>query len=123
MQPDERDAGYLWDMVSAAREVTSFTHGIAFEAYRHDRMRQRAVERAIEIVGEAARFISDAFKAAHPEIPWRPIIAQRHVLAHEYGEISQERIWRVATHYMPVLLSQLETLLPPLPPDMEGPPA
>jgi uncharacterized protein with HEPN domain len=56
-----------------------------------DRKTQLALERAIEIIGEAARRVSDSFKADHTEIPWRSIVAQRHVLAHEYGEIRQER--------------------------------
>ena len=83
-------------------------------------MRQRAVERAVKIIGEAAQQVSDDFRRAHPEIPWRPIIAQRHVLAHEYGEILQERIWRVATLHVPALIAQLEPLIPPLPPDLDA---
>ena len=83
-------------------------------------MRQRAVERAVEIIGEAARQVSDDFRRAHPAISWRPIIAQRHVLAHEYGEIMQERIWRVATTHVPALIAQLEPLIPPLPPELNA---
>jgi uncharacterized protein with HEPN domain len=70
----------------------------------------------VEVVGEAARKVSPEFQAAHPEIPWRPIIAQRHVLAHDYGEIDQEKIWRVANVHIPDLIVQLEPLIPPLPP-------
>jgi uncharacterized protein with HEPN domain len=115
MQPDERDAGYLWDMLEAAREVVQFTRGISFAAYVRERMRQRAVERAVEIIGEAARRVSSPFRAAHPEIPWRQIIAQRNVLAHEYGEVLQEKVWRVAVEHIPALVAQLEPLVPPIP--------
>lgn len=83
-------------------------------------MRQRAVERAIEIIGEAARRVSQDFQQAHAGIPWRSMIAQRNVLAHEYGEILQEHIWRVATQYIPVLTDQLAPLIPPLPDDPEA---
>ena len=78
-------------------------------------MRQLAVERSIEILGEAARKVSQAFQAAHPEIPWSRIIAQRHVLAHEYGNIDHERIWEVATVRVPQLIVQLVPLIPPPP--------
>jgi uncharacterized protein with HEPN domain len=74
-----------------------------------------AVERQIEIIGEAARGISDTFKAAHPQIPWRPIIAQRHRLAHEYGEIDDSLIWKVATVHVPALIPQIEPLTIPHP--------
>jgi hypothetical protein len=53
------------------------------------------------IIGEAARKVSMAFQEEHPEIPWRPIMEQRHVLAHEYGEIQQDRVWRVAATRVP----------------------
>jgi len=79
-------------------------------------MLQAAVERKIEIIGEAARNVSAAFQTQHEEIPWRGIIAQRNVLAHEYGEILIDRIWRVATEHVPDLIARLERLVPP-PPD------
>ena len=71
---------------------------------------------AVEIIGEAARLVSSAFKRNHSEIPWQQIVSQRNVLAHEYGEINQERIWLVATRRIPELIRQLEPLLPPAPP-------
>lgn len=64
------------------------------------------------MIGEAARKVSSDFEAAQPEIAWRPIVAQRHVLAHEYGEIVDERIWRVVKEHIPVLIEQLEPLVP-----------
>lgn len=117
MQPSTKDAACLWDMLEAARNVVAFTSGIGFEQYRIDPMRQRAVERVVEIIGEAARKVSQEFQQAHPEIPWKKIMAQRHVLAHEYGEIRQDRLWSVATTHVPELIGLLEPLLPPLPED------
>ncbi len=91
--------------------------GVTLDEYLTDRKLQMAVERAIEIIGEAARRISESFMTDHPEIPWRQIVTQRHVLAHEYGEIRQERLWLVATRDVPKLADQLAPLLPPRPPD------
>lgn len=70
--------------------------------------------RELSIFGSARR-VSDSLKADHAEIPWRQIVAQRHVIAHEYGEIKQERLWLVATRDVPTLVRQLEPLLPPRP--------
>lgn len=116
MPPDERDAAYLWDMLQAARCVVEFVRGRTAQQYLADEMLQSAVERKIEIIGEAARNVSDAFQSQHSEIPWRPIMAQRHVLAHDYGEIEQDRIWRVATIHVPELIKLLEPLVPAPPP-------
>lgn len=119
MRPEERDAAYLWDMLDAARLIEGFTTGVRFEQYMDDRKLQLAVERALEIIGEAARRVSEEFKDSHPEIPWRAIIAQRNVLAHEYGEIKQDRIWRVVLSHIPELISQVEPIIPPSPPEPE----
>lgn len=117
MQPEARDAAYLWDMLDAAREVVAFTRDTTFAAYLENRMLQYAIERAIEIIGEAANRISPAFHQAHPEVPWRKIVAQRNVLAHEYGDVDPALIWDLAQKHIPVLARQLEDLVPPKPPE------
>jgi len=118
MRPEDRDAGYLWDMLDAASTVADFMSGVRAADYLRDRKLQLAVERAIEIIGEAARRVSEPVKSAHPEIPWQQMVAQRNVLAHEYGEIKQERIWLVATVHIPDLVRLLKPLLPPLTDDV-----
>lgn len=115
MQPDKNDASYLWDMLDAAKAVREFVSGRRFYDYEGDRMLRGAVERHVEIIGEAANKVSRAFRAAHAEIPWQRIIAQRHVLAHEYGEIEHELLWKVATTHVPELIAKLEKLVPPSP--------
>jgi len=119
MRPDDRDAAWLWDMVESAKTIKKFTTGVSLAQYLDDKKLQLAIERAVEIIGEAGRRVSDNFRKAHPEIPWRAIIGQRNVLAHEYGEIKQERLWKVATEKIPELIVQLEPLIPP-PPKPKG---
>lgn len=116
MPPENRDAAYVWDMLDAARMIQEFTVGVSLEDYLLDRKLQLAVERAIEIIGEAARLVSPELKAQHMEILWRQMVAQRNVLAHDYGEIKQDRIWLVATKRIPELVAQLQPLLPPVDP-------
>jgi uncharacterized protein with HEPN domain len=112
MRPDTSDTSYLWDMLDAASAIRQFVAGKTFKDYTSDRLLRGAVERHIEIIGEAARNISVDFRDKHPEIPWTKIIAQRHVLAHEYGEIKHERIWVVATVYLIELINQIQPLVP-----------
>ncbi len=117
MRPEARDPGLLWDMLEAARRAVAFTRGIPLDAYLGDEMRRMAVERALEILGEAARLVSADFRAAHPEIPWRDLVGQRNVLTHAYGDVDDERLWRAATQDAPALVAALEPLVPPVPPD------
>lgn len=112
MRPDQKDAAYLWDILDAARTITGFIKDIPFTEYERDRKIQMAVERGLEIIGEAARLVSDGFKERHPDIPWRSIIAQRNVIAHEYGEIRQERIWELLKNHIPGLIEKIRPLVP-----------
>jgi uncharacterized protein with HEPN domain len=115
MRPDERDAAYIWDMLDSAKTLHSFIVGVSFHNYTRDKKLQLAVERALEIIGKAARRVSETCRHAHSEIPWQSIVAQRNVLAHEYGEIKQELIWKVVTVRIPELIGLLEKLVPPPP--------
>lgn len=115
MQPEAKDAAYLWDRLDAARAVQGFLISRTFSDYVGDRMLRGAVERHLEIIGEAANRLSPVFRQAHPEIPWQRIIAQRNVLAHDYGEIEHALVWRVATVHIPELIQRLEAIMPPLP--------
>jgi uncharacterized protein with HEPN domain len=112
MPLDERDKAYLWDMLDAALAVEEFVLGKAYQEYISNRMMRGAVERHIEIIGEAARRISEATRQAHPEIPWRAIVGQRNVLAHEYDEVLHEAIWAIATRRLPELIAALRKILP-----------
>jgi uncharacterized protein with HEPN domain len=112
MRPEDRDLAYLWDMREAAREVAEFVRGSDAVRFQSDKMMRRAVERQIEIIGEAARRVSAEFQEKHPEIPWKLIVGQRHVLAHDYGDVVVERIYRVAVDKIPELLRLLEPLIP-----------
>jgi uncharacterized protein with HEPN domain len=118
MRPDEMDAARLWDMLTYARDICDRTAGMTLAEYVADADRRLATERRLEIIGEAARNVSPSFRDAHPEIPWRSIIGLRNVLAHEYGELRQERIFRIVHNDVPALVRVLEPLVPP-PPEAE----
>lgn len=105
----------LWDMLDAARAVRSFLAGKTFYEYSTTRLLRNGVERNVEIIGEAASKVPDEFREQHPEIPWQKIVAQRHILIYEYGEIEDEMLWKVATASVPELIDLLEPLIPPLP--------
>jgi uncharacterized protein with HEPN domain len=92
-----------------------FVAGKSLDQYEADVLLRSAVERQIEIIGEAARHVSKEFQNDHPEIAWRPVMAQRHVLAHDYGEVRHDLVWRVATVHIPELIVLLDSLVPDLP--------
>lgn len=66
-----------------------------------------AIERFIEILGEAARQLSDDCKAKYPEVNWQEIVGLRTRLAHIYHRIDNENIWGAATIDVPKLVESL----------------
>lgn len=111
MQPEDRDMASLWDMLQAAMEATKMLEGMDVETFTGDTLHYRAVERCMEIVGEAARRISDGFRNAHPEIAWQEVIGQRNIITHEYGHVDHFLLYRTVRNDIPVLIHQLEPLL------------
>lgn len=88
MRPEERDPAYLWDMLEAARAASDYTENLSLEEFlatgKEADIIRLAVERQLEILGEAARRVSSQFREAHPELPWREIVGLRNVISHDY---------------------------------------
>jgi uncharacterized protein with HEPN domain len=111
MKPDDRDAANLHDMLEVAREARELVAEIEAQAFLRDRVRRRALERMLELIGEAARRVTPVRQAELPEIQWRRIIGQRNILAHEYGRIDPRLLYQTARQDMPSLIAALERIL------------
>lgn len=111
MPQELNDQSYLFDMLDSAKAIVQMVSGMSLQQYKTDRRTRRAVEREVEIIGEAARKVSMPFQQAHPEIPWKKVMGQRHKLAHEYGEIEDEILWHVATVSVPELIKLIEPII------------
>lgn len=106
------DHVWLEDILIAARHVQRFVEVVTREEFEVDVMRQSAVIRQLEIVGEAAKQVSPAFRDAHPGIPWRGMAGMRDVLIHAYRNVDLPEVWKVATTAVPDLIAALAPLVP-----------
>ena len=111
MDDERRDRALLLDMLSYAEEARSIAGGRSYESFIKDRIRVLALERTLEVVGEAARNVSPARKATITEIPWNLINGQRNLLAHQYGKIDHFQIFRTASEDIPRLIEALRRIL------------
>ncbi|NOT00522.1 MAG: DUF86 domain-containing protein [Phycisphaerales bacterium] len=107
MSPTD-DESRLRDMLDNAKAAVEAVRGRKLDDCRTDAILPAALERFVEIVGEAASRVSDARQETLPGIPWRPIIAMRHRLVHGYMTIDPRVIWDVITDDLPPLIAQLE---------------
>jgi uncharacterized protein with HEPN domain len=110
MQLDERDLSYLIDIIDCILDIEIFTNKVEFSDFEKDKMRKLAVERQLEVIGQAANKISKDTQDKIKNIPWGNIIGLRNKLAHDYGEILAERIWLITKQSIPELKNELEKI-------------
>ena len=110
----ERDLAKCEDMRLHAERVQRFLGAHTLAEFQADEMLQAAVIRCVEVIGEAARQVSEETRGRAPEIPWTLIVGMRNILVHNYGAVDLEKVYSVAHDHVPVLLSQLAALIPAL---------
>lgn len=88
-----RDAEHLQDVLMAAGLIEQFVEGVSRNDFEHDAMRESAVIRQLEVIGEAVKRVSADFRAAHPEIPWREMAGMRDILIHAYDHVNLDEVW------------------------------
>ena len=110
---NEHDATRLGDMLDAARNTQKYVTGITGEAFVQNEILALALVKTIEIIGEAASKVSADTRQQYPEIRWRDVIGMRNKLIHNYLEIDFNVVWDVIKNDIPVLIAQLERILPP----------
>lgn len=98
-------------MLDATRKAIAFTRNRQRIDLDRDEMLALAVVRLIEILGEAAKNVSEPTRNRTPKIPWRQIAGTRDRLTHAYFEVNLDIIWDIATRDLPAIVPQLETLL------------
>ncbi len=111
MSNDRRDKDYLGDAVEAMDRICRYTHGLSYEQFMQDTLRQDAVLRNLEVIGEAVKRISPELRRAHPEIPWREMARMRDKLIHHYFGVNYDVVWSVTTQQIPDLKLRLSEVL------------
>jgi uncharacterized protein with HEPN domain len=81
------------------------------DVFDRDELVQSWCLRHLQIIGEAARAITDELKAEHPEMAWSRIVGMRHVLVHDYFGIDLEIVWSAVSKDLPDLEEKVQRLL------------
>ena len=103
---------WLYDVLSSINEIESYfvTSPRSFELFQNDLKTKRAVERNIEIIGEAMSRILKQDSSIEISDS-RKIVYVRNRIIHGYDSVSDEVIWGIVIKNLPVLQKEVETLL------------
>ena len=105
------DHVYLQHILEAIGKIELYTNGIDEETFMADSMRQDAVVRQLEIIGEATKRLLPVTRQSSQEIPWSDVAGMRDVLIHDYMGVDLDQVWAVVQQDVPVLRRAVERLL------------
>lgn len=104
-----RDDERLADILEASDKIAARA-ALGRERFDADEDVQLAVVHLVQVVGEAASGLSGELTSAHPETPWRQIVAMRNRVVHGYFEIDLDILWDVVTIDVPRLARQVHAI-------------
>lgn len=111
MRENVRDRERLEHILTAIDNIFQYTDGKTLQQLNDDTMLFYATVKNIEIIGEAANKLTHAFCREHPETPWEFIMKMRHVLVHDYYQISSKEVWKVLKEDLRPLQEQVKSYI------------
>lgn len=87
----------LDDMKGRIERIERYVAGLDRAAFLRDEKTADSVVRNLEVIGEAAARLSEAFRNRHPDVPWRQIVGLRNRIVHAYFDVDLELVWQIVT--------------------------
>jgi len=110
--PKRDNFSTLTHIEEAVQRIKRWTDAISLEEFRDDDLRQSAIMRQLEIIGEATGRLTAEFLQAHADIlPWNVMKSMRNVLIHGYDAVDIEIVWTTASEDIPQIHAPLQKLL------------
>ena len=100
----------LAEILEAINGIETHTAGLSLTDFQQNWLLKLAVQRALEIVSEASRHLSDDLLELAPDVPWKQIRGIGNILRHEYHKIANDVVWAVVTEHVPPLKIAVEAI-------------
>ena len=103
MKPQREYLDFLRDILQEMNRIERFIAGMNREQFVNDEKTAYAVVRAIGIIGEATKNISQPIRRKHTNVPWKKMAGMRDVLVHGYFGVDIDIVWKTASQRLPAL--------------------
>ncbi|MBU0456822.1 MAG: DUF86 domain-containing protein [Nanoarchaeota archaeon] len=102
---------FIEDILKSVKNIESFSKGLTKEKFIKNRLRQSAIIRELEIIGEAVKNVPEEFKNKYHKIEWKKIAGLRDKLIHTYFEIDLDLVWEIVNGDLLKLKKEIEIIL------------
>lgn len=107
----DRDQVYLRDIMDSAAAAQEYVRGVSRQAFLAEREKQDAVIRALEVIGEAVRRLSEETRAAIPDVAWDRFRRLRNILIHQYDNVDLDLVLDTVREDLPLLEKAIRAYL------------
>lgn len=104
---DKNDLVFIQHILDSINAIEAFSKGLNKKELTENRLKQSAIVREIEVIGEAVKNISEDLKNKHPKIEWKEIAGTRDKMIHHYFSVDLNIIWDIIKNNLPVLKNKI----------------
>ena len=101
---------FIDDILDSIKNIEEFSLHLDREKFFEDILRQSAIIRQLEVIGEAVKNVPDSFRKKYPKIPWKDIAGFRDILSHAYFGVNMNRVWNIVEKDLPILREEIKRI-------------
>ena len=101
---------FIMHILESIDAVEKFSKNLNRSKLEKSRLKQSAIIREIEIIGEAVKNLPEHTKRAHPEVEWKSIAATRDKMIHHYFGVDLDIVWDIVKSDLPKLKKKIKLI-------------
>ncbi|MBD3203744.1 DUF86 domain-containing protein [Candidatus Woesearchaeota archaeon] len=102
---------FLKHILGNIEKIEDFSKNMSKEEFIKEDLKQYAIIRAIEVIGEAVKNLPSSFRKKYPDVAWKEIAGTRDIIIHQYFGIDLDIIWNIIKKELPVLKKEIKIIL------------
>ncbi len=101
---------FLSDILENIGYIEKFSKNLTKAGLERNKLKESAIVRCLEVIGEAVKNIPNSFREKHPEVQWRKIAGFRDMVVHAYFQVDLDIVWNIIKKDLPVLKKQVQKI-------------